>query len=80
MASRTILQMTDMLTHRVSTIRRGVVLGLIVATMLCGHACTKKVVGHRGIYSPQQLPEETNSPILDALGNAFGGESDKPSR
>ncbi len=39
--------------------------------------CTKRIVGHKGIYSPQQLPPETQTPFLDALGNTLEPESSR---
>lgn len=40
----------------------------VLCLLLTLPGCTKKVVGQRGVYSPQQLPRETETPILDAIG------------
>jgi len=42
-------------------------LACLVAGLSWVGGCTKKVKSHRGVYSPEQLPEETDTPILDAL-------------
>ena len=51
-----------------------VLLSVLALGAVAGAGCTKKVVRHRGIYSPQQLPEETQTPILDAVGDLFEGD------
>lgn len=55
-----------------------IVLCVLVTTgLVCLSACTKKVVSQRGIYSSQQLPKETQTPILDAFGDILGPNEDR---
>lgn len=53
-----------------------VVMGCLV--LLVG--CTKKIVSHRGIYSSEQLPKETDTPVFDAIGDGLEGLSGENDR
>ena len=44
-----------------------VVLSAVAPALLVEAGCTKRVVRERGIYSVEQLPEETQTPIFDAV-------------
>ena len=46
-------------------------IGLVLAAVTAVGSCTKRVISHKGIYSPQQLPTETQTPILDTIGAPF---------
>ncbi len=51
--------------------------GVAVGAAAFEVGCTTKVVGTRGIYSPQQLPKERQTPVLDAIDEMLAGDEDK---
>lgn len=44
-----------------------IALVVLVPAALLVAACTTRVVGYRGIYSTEQLPKETQTPLLDGI-------------
>ena len=48
-----------------------------LAAATAAGGCTKWVVSQQGVYSPQQLPTETQTPILDTIGAPFKRQAEK---
>ena len=48
--------------------------GVAVGTFAFEVGCTTKIVGTKGIYSPQQLPKERKTPVLDTIDEMLAGD------
>lgn len=48
--------------------------GIAVGVAAGAVGYTTKVIGHKGIYSPQQLPEERQTPFFDEIDDLLGDD------